>query len=55
MVRSDPKSDPTRECNECEWVGLESETVHPKHWPQDKLCPECHAGTMLVLESDDGA
>lgn len=38
-------------CNpDCQWTGDESECVHPKHWPDDRLCPECHEVTEEVEE-----
>ena len=30
------------ECISCEWAGFAHETVHPKHWTESYLCPECH-------------
>lgn len=33
-------------CNtKCHWVGEDDDCVHPKHWPDDRLCPECHEVT----------
>ena len=33
-------------CNsECDWTGLEKDTVHPKHRKSDRLCPVCHEVT----------
>ena len=41
-----------RECvNEaCGWIGLEHDTVHPKHSPECKLCPECYDVTEVVID-----
>ena len=33
--------------NKCNWVGKDKETVHPKHWPNDKLCPKCYEVTEI--------
>lgn len=33
--------------DKCNWVGDESDCVHPKHWPDDRLCPECYEKTEL--------
>lgn len=37
----------TRVCcgDGCDWTGPESECVHPKHSPSDRLCHECHETT----------
>jgi hypothetical protein len=47
-----PKSvkDEMRECiNEtCGWRGKTENTCHPKHNPEDKLCPECYEVTELI-------
>ncbi len=31
--------------NDCNWIGDWSDTVHPKHDPNNILCPECHETT----------
>jgi hypothetical protein len=31
-----------RHCISCNWRGQAFETVHPKHWPNDRLCPNCN-------------
>lgn len=38
-------------CNSevCGWIGPECDTVHPKHWPDQRLCPRCNETT----EPDD--
>ncbi len=28
--------------DECGWVGLMSDCLHPKHDPDNLLCPKCH-------------
>lgn len=35
------------ECNSCDWTGPREETVHPKHWPDNLLYPECHETTEV--------
>ena len=33
-------------CNsKCGWSGAEKNTVHPKHWTTDRLCPNCYEVT----------
>lgn len=39
---SQPTTEKQFECNSCDWKGPESETVHPKHVPDARQCPECH-------------
>lgn len=34
-----------RYCNACDWTGLTRDTVHPKHNPEEKLCPKCNETT----------
>ena len=34
-----------RKCNGCDWVGIASETVHPKHVAEEQLCPLCNETT----------
>lgn len=36
-------------CNpDCYWVGLETDCVHPKHCPEDRLCPRCNEVTEAL-------
>ena len=37
-----------RICPKCQWRGPDSDCVHPKHWPLDKLCPECYEVTEVI-------
>lgn len=37
---------PMRQCNACEWIGSERESVHPKHDETMILCPKCNETTM---------
>jgi hypothetical protein len=30
---------------ECGWTGPANKTVHPKHSPEELLCPECYEVT----------
>lgn len=32
----------------CSWAGLMSECVHPKHDPDNLLCPECHERILFA-------
>lgn len=38
-----------RECNFCDWRGCESQCVHPKHLPEQLLCPICNETTHVVV------
>lgn len=43
-------------CNpNCGWTGDESECVYPKHWPEDRLCPECYEVTEEISEAGPDA
>lgn len=37
-----------RQCNKCDWSGTEAECVHPKHVPDQLLCPNCNETTFAV-------
>lgn len=43
-----PPSREMRECNACDWIGYQDECVHPKHVPDQLLCPECNDTTFSV-------
>ncbi len=34
---------------DCNWEGKDDECVHPKHSPEDLLCPLCHEVTEVKL------
>lgn len=38
-----------RECNACDWVGWQSECIHPKHAESLQLCPECHETAFCIM------
>jgi hypothetical protein len=36
-------------CNpECQWTGKIEDCVHPKHSPNDLLCPECYEVVQIL-------
>lgn len=38
-------------CNaECGWMGKENDCVHPKHSPDDRLCPVCYEVTEEAIK-----
>jgi hypothetical protein len=37
-------------CNsDCGWIGYETDCVHPKHVPDERLCPKCNEVTEAVI------
>ncbi len=48
------RTEQIRECNNPErnWIGWESDCVHPKHAESLRLSPECHETTEQVTPTD---